>query len=494
MAASRDVASLAFVAFILAAGAVSASAGCTGDKEGSSTLSREELLDPTTCGRCHVDHYQQWSGSMHAYAAEDPLFVAMNARFQRETKGEHKDFCVKCHAPVAVLDGKTTDGLNLAELPSKYRGVTCFYCHTVDAVADLHNNGLRSGDPTLMRGPLADPVANPVHRSTRSDLHDGTELASSRMCGSCHDIVTPRGAHIERTFAEWNGSLFANETGQTCNGCHMQPDETLRPVANFNGAPPRKNHAHTFAGVDRALTPFPNMAEQKAEIQALLDASIQASLCVGRRGTQAKLRVILDNVFAGHAFPSGATSDRRVWVEIIARKGEAVVYQSGVVADGQAVVDGPTDPDLWLMRSLVFDASGKETHQFGLAACDEARMLPSPVTANANDPRFFQRNVVRSFPRDGALIPLPETVSMRVRIIPVGLDVIDDLAGASSLDPAIRAKLEVMQVGPALTWRPNTVAATLDRETNEPWECVTATGQNFEALKYPPQVVNTCGR
>ena len=31
-------------------------------------LTKEQLLDPESCRRCHVDHYKQWSGSMHAYA------------------------------------------------------------------------------------------------------------------------------------------------------------------------------------------------------------------------------------------------------------------------------------------------------------------------------------------------------------------------------------------------------------------------------------------
>ena len=50
---------------------------------------------------------------MHAFASRDPVFRAMNQRGQRETNGELGDFCVKCHAPMAVLDKQTTDGLNL---------------------------------------------------------------------------------------------------------------------------------------------------------------------------------------------------------------------------------------------------------------------------------------------------------------------------------------------------------------------------------------------
>ena len=43
-------------------------------------LSREELLDPKTCAGCHPQHYREWASSMHAYASDDPVFIAMNRR------------------------------------------------------------------------------------------------------------------------------------------------------------------------------------------------------------------------------------------------------------------------------------------------------------------------------------------------------------------------------------------------------------------------------
>ena len=45
---------------------------------------REQLLDPATCGQCHRTQYEEWQSSMHAYASDDPIFVAMNQRGQRE--------------------------------------------------------------------------------------------------------------------------------------------------------------------------------------------------------------------------------------------------------------------------------------------------------------------------------------------------------------------------------------------------------------------------
>src|SRR5688572_17420291 len=48
------------------------------------TLTREQLLDPEACKDCHPRHYREWKSSMHAYAADDPVFLAMNQRGQEE--------------------------------------------------------------------------------------------------------------------------------------------------------------------------------------------------------------------------------------------------------------------------------------------------------------------------------------------------------------------------------------------------------------------------
>ena len=68
----------------------------------SGGLSKEELRNPESCRDCHGEIVRQWSGSMHAYAADDPVFLALNQKGQRETNGALGDFCVKCHAPIAL--------------------------------------------------------------------------------------------------------------------------------------------------------------------------------------------------------------------------------------------------------------------------------------------------------------------------------------------------------------------------------------------------------
>ncbi|HTB75047.1 MAG TPA: multiheme c-type cytochrome, partial [Polyangiaceae bacterium] len=210
---------LCLFALTVAAGAGGAGVGCgsSGSATPSTFLTRDEMIQPSKCATCHQSHFDDWTESMHAQAADDPVFIAMNKRGQRETNGTLGTFCVKCHAPMAVRDGKTTDGLNLASLPTYYKGVTCFFCHTIDAVGADHDNASvdLSGD-LVMRGEYSDPVANPAHASTYSTLHDDQQKASATMCGSCHDIDSPAGGHIERTFAEWSDSAFSGPSGSTC--------------------------------------------------------------------------------------------------------------------------------------------------------------------------------------------------------------------------------------------------------------------------------------
>ena len=84
---------------------------------------------------------------MHAYASEDPVFRALNALGQAETNGELGDFCVQCHAPLAVELGLTTDGLELDEVPEHLRGIGCTFCHQVDAVEAWISDNVSSLEP-----------------------------------------------------------------------------------------------------------------------------------------------------------------------------------------------------------------------------------------------------------------------------------------------------------------------------------------------------------
>ncbi|HEY3822356.1 MAG TPA: multiheme c-type cytochrome [Polyangiaceae bacterium] len=449
-------------------------------------LDRETMLDPQTCGNCHIDHYKDWVGSMHAYASDDPVFQAMNARGQRETGGQLGSFCVQCHAPLALEEGATTDGTNLSTVPQKLKGVTCFFCHTIDAVTGSHNAAVTLSGDLVMRGEYDNPVANTAHASTYAVLQDRDHIESASMCGACHDIVAPPGAAIERTYAEWLTSTFADtDGGETCGQCHMNQGTSPKPIAQAQGAGPREYHAHDFPAVDVALTPgFANATAEQQTVATFLQTTLQTALCVTQQGG---VRVIVDNVSAGHFFPSGAAQDRRAWAEVIASKGGQVIYQSGVVPDGTPVVSIQNDPDLWLLRDCMFDATNTQVDMFWQAARSEGNELTMPVTTDKTDPRYYQTHIYQNFPRalNATLPQLPDQVTVRIRLQPIGLDVLDDLVSTQDLDAGFAAAMPTFDVAPLLTWTPaEAMTEGLTYEENgEPVTCVSATGFNVAADK-----------
>jgi hypothetical protein len=408
-------------------------------------LDAAALRDPMSCQGCHPDHVREWAGSMHAYASEDPVFVAMNQRGQRDTNGALGDFCVRCHAPLAVALGRTADGLNLASLPRELRGVGCIACHQIEAVDALHNGSLRWAEDGSMRGGIRAPVATPAHDSQHSDLVDGDERASSDACGACHDVVLPSGVSIERTYAEWSSSIFSRPaTHVSCASCHMF--QRRGPAAI--GGPVRDLHDHSLPGVDLALTAWPDRDIQRSLVERDLAGAITSKLCVEPIGGGVLAEVTLDNVQVGHAFPSGVTHARRVWLELVSERDGVVIQTIGSYAPG-ATIRAADDPSVWILGSRFYDDEGREV-QFAWETTKIVSELLSPtVTLSPEEPGYFHART-----RSWQLFGGPDLVRIAVHVQPVGLDIIDDLIASGDLDPAVRDAMPVLTIaGAARTWR-----------------------------------------
>ena len=432
---------LSWVLVVAAGAAAGAGSGCTSSNPAPKPSgTRAEMIAPHTCANCHEDHFNQWSQSMHAQAADDPVFLAMNARGQRETKGKLGTFCVQCHAPMAVRDGKTKDGLNLASLDPTYKGVTCYFCHSIDSTdadAGKNNASVHIADDLVMRGDFSDPADNPVHASMYSKFQDRYQPESAVMCGACHDIESPAGGAIERTFAEWSATPFATKNAETCSGdgCHMTASAKPRLIAT-GGTKLRPFHEHDFPAVDVPLQANPPAAQVQAVEDALNNNSVQGALCVTDQGG---IRVILDTTKIGHDWPSGAAQDRRAWTEVEAFGADgSMIYSSGVVPPGGSVTDlAATDQDLWLLRDCMFDSQGKETHNFWEAKTVSGYELPALLTFDPTAAAFYNNHIGQTFPRANSASPTlryPARVTLRVRIQPVGLDVLNDLVASGDLD------------------------------------------------------------
>ncbi len=445
--------------FLFSVPLLGAVAACGGDSGPQKTDTRAQLMDPTTCKQCHAEHYTEWSGSMHAYASIDPVFRAMNARGQKDTGGQLGNFCVNCHAPLAVSENATTDGLNLDTVPADLQGVTCYFCHQVKDVQGTHNNPLVLANDTTMRGGIANPVKNDVHIGAYSKLHDSNDVAdSSTLCGSCHDIVVP--AHfsgaaqdvaLERTFTEWNASIFskprpASPTPESCGNCHMATDINV-PIASAPGlvVPSRPfRHHHEFPGIDVAITPgFPEKDVQLEQVESQFSTAMLTDLCVAPDSGNAIVGI--DNFGAGHKVPSGASQDRRMWVEVHAYAADGTeTYRSGVVPPGTPVIDVKNDPDLWVFRDVALDQSGQPAHMFWqVASIDQSAGQQTPIpetqTLDSTSPLFAAPHAYRTYHmrqyQIGSHYQTPAKVTLTIHMRTIGRDVLNDLFGTGLTAP-----------------------------------------------------------
>jgi hypothetical protein len=231
----------------------------------------------------------------------------------------------------------------------------------------------------------------------------------------------------------------------------------------------RNLHEHLFPGVDVAFARFPdtgNAAEDeflesrhRQRIQYFLNSTVHVKeICVHIVNVdQTRITVMLENVGAGHLWPSGASHDRRAWVEVKAYvDGQATpVYESGAIADDEDITSREgRDPDLWLFRDKLSGVGDKEPHMFWDVTDAKSYALPVAVTLVPTDPRYFANHVSRTYPLSKtATIGAPPDparlrVTVRVRLQAMGFDVLDDLIASGHLDPAIRAKMPIFSLYP----------------------------------------------
>jgi hypothetical protein len=208
--------------------------------------------------------------------------------------------------------------------------------------------------------------------------------------------------------------------------------ESLGVAATVKGAPPRPVHDHAMPGVDLgAASP-----SQRMLVQEELDPAISSKLCVVPDPGGAEVSVTLENARVGHAWPSGATHDRRAWLEIVAYTGNAVAFASGGVADDEAVT-ASASPPLVLLREQLYDDAGKPTLFMWGAQTAQSQLL-APATA---DPSHA---TLTATVRVSASV---DRVTSRVRVRPLDYDVVNALAASGDLPPAAASGLSTLTVG-----------------------------------------------
>jgi nitrate/TMAO reductase-like tetraheme cytochrome c subunit len=305
------------------------------------------LESAARCGECHPTHYAEWQQSMHAYAAKSPVFDAMAGKAYRDTAGEIGTFCTGCHSPLGEVEGEG-GALTAADRgEAGLEGISCDYCHTaVGHDSFIGNNRILSEPGAVKYGPYADAVTSSAHSSRSGDF-----LTSPELCGSCHDVYKFPGTQIEQAYTEYIASPAVDE-GLRCQDCHMSPTpgvpsaRAVGPIAVVDGDvyPDRQRSTHRFVGPDYSLIdefPYPDDLEASAKAQAeyltlvesLLKSSVRiASLATedSTAGRELILVVSLESLVSGHRVPTGFTSERQLWLEVVVHDGNGdLLFTSG---------------------------------------------------------------------------------------------------------------------------------------------------------------------
>ncbi|MCH7727028.1 MAG: hypothetical protein IH991_11170, partial [Planctomycetes bacterium] len=263
------------------------------------------------CGSCHPGHYREWSVSPHAYAQLSPVFNAMSSRLIKLNNGTLGDFCVRCHTPVGMALDEPIVMSNMDRHPSAREGVTCVVCHRIN-----QNWGKGAGRQALVPGDLTKPIVGPIGNEILADVLSNPErygllktqptsdergqeihrqvtpffaMATSSVCGTCHDVFAPNGFRLEDAFSEFKTSPAARKKHQNCQDCHMGVSpgiasgyafEPAAKVGNVFTAP-RKRTNHMMIGPDYSIVHpglFPHnpraVREEHAKFAADLDLGL----------------------------------------------------------------------------------------------------------------------------------------------------------------------------------------------------------------------------
>jgi len=326
-------------------------------------FSIKQFLSPKTCGSCHGSIYEQWKGSVHNQAFADPIWQSVAKLFVREATTDYAKAdaqrCVRCHAPVAYVTGqlKTTDGDFSKVRKVGKLGISCDFCHSVEASAGIGNAsyivqpGKGPNKPGIKRAQFEDS-RSPFHDTARSELHTRSEF-----CGMCHEVShVVSGLGIERTYTEWREGPYHTGDPKTtvhCQDCHMRQKPGV-PATGMTDRPdhpgqacdmgPERPHifTHYFVGANAGLPALmgskahSEMAIERLKHAATLELISPKAI---QRGQLAEIKIKVTNAGAGHYLPTGLTEVRQMWLHMVVTdaKGKKI-FESGAV-DAQGKVD-----------------------------------------------------------------------------------------------------------------------------------------------------------
>jgi len=436
-----------------------------------------ELSDPNfvgdhfsgsgACGVCHngmiddtgkdVSIETAWQTSTMANSARDPYWRAKAAATIKNHPSlthEVDDTCTRCHAPMANEAAKKANveltlisgGLDSSNpfFDHAMDGVSCSLCHQIEDNGILGTEESTSGNFTIAEfapadrenrpayGQYADPIGAYMVANSEFTPVYGAHISESAMCGTCHDLETPKldengevipdnpSNHFQeqQTFTEWQNSDYRDggSSAATCQACHMPRIETTSTLASSGTDIRRPNFAeHTFLGANTVMQDMLNNFRDELGVQAegfpeaiqrnreFLKTSAELQIVGTRSEDDTIIATLKIENHTGHKLPSGYPS-RRVFVHFaVTDENGAVIFESGKTnADGSITgADGDVnynhfephynaitrEDQVLIFEGIMADINGDVTHSLveGVRYAKDNRLTPKGFDKNNVD-------------------------------------------------------------------------------------------------------------
>lgn len=342
-----------------------------------------DFNDPARCATCHVKIFEQWEASVHALAAEDPIFRRFYEMVVEEAGPSAVDFCMKCHSPVGVLRKQVPPATGEKLDAIATRGVFCDFCHTVTPTG-IGNASFDTTFSTVKKGPF-DNAVSPAHLTKTDDKYGRSEF-----CGICHNVTHPiSGRPIERTYYEWKESPYNTgdpATTTTCQDCHMRQ----YPGNPATGAVERKDNpgkaatmgpdrphiwTHSFVGGNALFPGRPGAERRRGMVEERLRNAARVEIDLEEPPVEGLVafRVRVFNTGAGHKLPTGLSEVREMWLDVkVTDASGKVVMRSGAIGES-----GGIDPTAAIFKTFLGIGKSNVSLSCCFFAISEGRKLLS---------------------------------------------------------------------------------------------------------------------
>jgi len=324
------------------------------------------FTEPSVCASCHPRQFEEWTGSAHAMAFQDPVYQGELNKAFKAVGHEVTRQCEGCHSPAGMVTGEIK-GPGLAGLgPMALAGVSCDICHSVSGVTHWQTPSRQPENGSLILSPgyaapdgiklvkygpnkPDDKCGAGFHECRESPLHTRAEL-----CASCHQLTHHENHFpIESTYTEWKLSPYA-QNKVLCQDCHMVDAETFITTADTFKKPEQAKYHHYFGGANYLLLSFAESAARKTGDQKLAEnlkkkydmavARLKAAADLEitpqyRNGVLSEVRVRVRNIRAGHNLPTSLTNVRQMWLEVTAKdaSGKVLLRSGGTDSQGALI-------------------------------------------------------------------------------------------------------------------------------------------------------------